>query len=336
MSEKKQKVILDEFIPEVRSRVITLDSKDYLLQNDAMFTFYERSIGEFSTFFLAIKDEKKILGCKCTKCGLVRVPPMVTHCPDCDFAPTKLMEVEQVGRMNTTPPITYFATSLFLDKAPFGRGRVILKGADTALSVMLYTTTGILVPGLIKKGTEVKVIFRDERVGQISDIFCVPTSELTPKQIAKKGLQESEINWEAPKEPEFSKPSNEDLNIYKESLKEMQALAAKMSQSKRARRAIEGWKRKIAVKTKGGEFAMYIDDGNFRIEDKKSESPDFVMACEDPRTLLDGLMYKGAITDSVIMKKLWISKNLEFNTIFKLDRLARFLVMEQKEKKAAR
>jgi uncharacterized OB-fold protein/putative sterol carrier protein len=336
MSEKKQKVILDEFIPEVRSRVITLDSKDYLLQNDAMFTFYERSIGEFSTFFLAIKDEKKILGCKCTKCGIVRVPPMVTHCPDCDFAPTQLVEVEQVGKMNTTPPITYFATSLFLDKAPFGRGRVILKGADTALSVMLYTTTGILVPGLIKKGTEVKVIFRDERVGQISDIFCVPTSELTPKQIAKKGLQESEINWEAPKEPEFSKPSNEDLNIYKESLKEMQALAAKMSQSKRARRAIEGWKRKIAVKTKGGEFAMYIDDGNFRIEDKKSESPDFVMACEDPRTLLDGLMYKGAITDSVIMKKLWISKNLEFNTIFKLDRLARFLVMEQKEKKAAR
>jgi len=46
------------------------------------------------------------------------------------------------------------------------------------------------------------------------------------------------------------------------------------------------------------------------------------------------LMYKGSITDSVITKRLWISKNLEFNTIFKLDRLARFLVMEQKEKTA--
>jgi len=336
MSEKKRKVIPDEFIPEVRSRVITLDNKDYLLQNDAMFTFYERSIGELSPFFLAIRDEKRILGCKCTKCGIVRVPPMVTHCPDCDFAPTQLVEMEQAGKMNTTPPITYFATSLFLDKAPFGRGRVILKGADTALSVMLYTTTGILVPGLIKKGTEVKVIFRDERVGQISDIFCVPTSELTPQQVAKKGLQESELNWEAPKEPEFPKPSKEDLAIYKQSLKEMQALASKMSQSKRARKAIEGWKRSIAVKTKAGEFAMFINNGDFRIEDKKLESPDFIIACEDPKTLLDGLMYKGAITDSVIMKKLWISKNLEFNTIFKLDRLARFLVMEQKEKKAAK
>jgi len=259
---------------------------------------------------------------------------MVTHCPDCEFAPTKLVEVGQVGRMNTTPPITYFATSLFLDKAPFGRGRVILKGADTALSVMLYTTTGILVPGLITKGTEVKVIFRDEREGQISDIYCVPTSELTPQQVAKEGLQESELNWEAPKEPQFSKPTDKDMANFRQCLKEMQALAVKMSQSKRARKAIEGWKRNIAVKTKAGDFAMYIDNGDFRIEDKKLASPDLIMACEDPRTLLDGLMYKGAITDSVIMKKLWISKNLEFNTVFKLDRLARFLVMEQKEKAA--
>lgn len=334
MSEKRRKIIPDEFIPEVRSRVITLDNQDYLLQNDAMFTFYERSIGELSPFFLALKNEKKILGCKCSKCGIVRVPPMMTHCPDCEFAPTKLIEVGQVGRMNTTPPITYFATSLFLDKAPFGRGRVILKGADTALSVMLYTTTGILVPGLITKGTEVKVIFRDEREGQISDIYCVPTSELTPQQVAKEGLQESELNWEAPKEPQFSKPTDKDMANFRQCLKEMQALAVKMSQSKRARKAIEGWKRNIAVKTKAGDFAMYIDNGDFRIEDKKLASPDLIMACEDPRTLLDGLMYKGAITDSVIMKKLWISKNLEFNTIFKLDRLARFLVMEQKEKAA--
>ncbi|TET42844.1 MAG: hypothetical protein E3J66_02895 [Dehalococcoidia bacterium] len=296
-----------------------------------MYTFYERSMGEFSPFFLAIRDEKKILGCKCTKCGIVRVPPMLTHCPDCDFAPTELVEVGQVGRMNTTPPITYFATSLFLHIAPYGRGRVILEGADTAMSANLYTTTGILVPGLIKKGTEVKVIFKGERVGEITDIFCVPSSELTAEQIVKKGLEESELNWATPKEPEFPKASDEDIAIYRQSLKEMQTLAAEMSKSKRARKAIEGWKRDIAVKTKGGEFAIYINDGDFSIEERPLGSPDFVMACEDPRTLLDGLGYKGAITDSVIMKKLWISKNMEFNTIFKLDRLARFLAREKKE-----
>ncbi len=334
MPEKRRKLIPDNFIPEIRSRVITLDNQDYLLQNDAMYTFYERSAGELSPFFLAIKNDRKILGCKCSKCGIVRVPPMMTHCPDCEFAPTKLVEVGQVGKMNTTPPITYFATSMFLDKAPFGRGRVILEGADTALSVMLYTTTGILVPGLIKKGTEVKVIFRNERVGQISDIYCVPTSELTPEQVTKKGLQESEINWAIPKEPQFPKPTDKDIANFRQCLKEMQSIAIKMSQSKRARKAIEGWKRDIAVKTKAGEFAIRIDNGDFSVEDKKLATPDFIMACEDPKTLLDGLMYKGAITDSVIMKKLWISKNLEFNTIFKLDRLARFLVMEQKEKTA--
>lgn len=335
MVVKKRKVIPDEYVPEAKSRIMAIGNENYLLQNDAMFTFYERSMGEFSPFFLGIRDEKRILGCKCTECGIVRVPPIVTCCPDCNFAPTKLIEVEQVGKMNTTPPITYFATSLFLDKAPFGRGRVILNGADTALSVMLYTTTGILVPGIIKKGTEVKVIFKDQRVGEIADIFCVPTPELTKEQVAKKGLQESELNWAAPKEPAFSKPSEQDIAVYKESLVEMQALAARMSQSKNARRAIEGWKRNITVRTKGGEFVMVIDDGDLRIEERKSKSPDFVIACEDPRTLLDGLMYKGSITDSVIMKKLWISKNMEFNTIFKLDRLARFLVMEEKRKQAA-
>jgi hypothetical protein len=331
MRKEKQKLIPEEYIPEVASKVVTIEGGDYLVENDAMCTFYQRSMGELSPFFLAIKDEKKILGCKCTRCGVVRVPPMLTHCPECDFAPTQLVEVEQLGKMNTTPPITYFATSLFLDKAPFGRGRVILRGADTALSVMLYTTTGILVPGLIKKGTEVKVVFRDERVGQISDIYCVPTSELTGQQIAQKGLQESELSWEAPKEPQFAKATDKDLAVYEQSLKEMQALAAEMSESKRARKAIEGWKRDIAVKTKAGEFAMYINDGDFSIEDRALGSPDFVMACEDPRTLLDGLSYKGAITDSVIMKKLWISRNMEFNTVFKLDRLARFLAREKKE-----
>ncbi len=122
--------------------------------------------------------------------------------------------------MNTTPPITYFATSMFLDKAPFGRGRVILNGTNTALSVMLYTTTGILVPGIFKNDTEVKVIFRDQRVGEIADIYCVPTAELTPEQIAKRGLQESELNWKAPKEPEFPEASDEDIAIYQQSLKE--------------------------------------------------------------------------------------------------------------------
>lgn len=319
----KEKVIPLEYIPDVGSKTVTIDGKDYLIANDAMFTFYQRSKGEFSPFFLALRDEKKIMGCKCTRCGIVRIPPFLTTCPDCDFAPTEPVEVGQVGSMLSTPPITYFATSMFLHMAPYGRGRVILEGADTAMSVNIYTTTGILVPGLVKKGTEVKVVFRDERSGEITDLFCVPASELPPEQVAKKGLQESEINWEAAVEPELPRATDRDITTYKEALKEMQAIAAEMNENERARKDIAGWKRNILVKTTGGEFAMEINDGDFRITEKPVESPDLVMVCEDPKVLLNGLAYRGAITDSVIKKKLWINKNMEFTTIFKLDRMAR-------------
>lgn len=330
MSIQKKRVIPTEYIPEVGSHIETIDDQDYLITNDAMYTFYQRTKGEFSPFFLSMRDDKKLLGCKCSKCGLVRVPPFLTHCPDCDFAPTELIEVEQVGIMNSTPPITYFATSLFQHMAPYGRGRVIFNGADTAMSVILYTTTGILVPGIITKGTEVKLIFKDNRIGEMTDVFCVPTAELTQEQVNKKGLQESEIDWESPVEPKFPEVSDKDVADYNAALKEIKSIIEEMNTNERARKDIAGWKRDILIKTMGGRFAISIDDGNIELEERELTSPDFVMVCENPRTLLDGLAYRGAITDSVINKKLWISKNMEFNTIFKLDRMARSVARSKK------
>jgi uncharacterized OB-fold protein len=330
MSAKKERVIPSEYIPEVGSHVETIDGQDYLITNDAMYTFYQRTKGEFSPFFLSMRDDKKLLGCKCSKCGLVRVPPFLTHCPDCNFAPTEMVEVEQVGVMNSTPPITYFATSLFQHMAPYGRGRVIFNGADTAMSVILYTTTGILVPGIITKGTEVKLIFKDNRIGEMTDVFCVPTTELTQEQVNKKGLQESEIDWESPVEPELPEVSDKDVADYNAALKEIKSIIKEMNANERARKDIASWKRDILIKTMGGRFAISIDDGNIELEERELTSPDFVMVCENPRTLLDGLAYRGAITDSVINKKLWISKNMEFNTIFKLDRMARSVARSKK------
>jgi uncharacterized OB-fold protein/putative sterol carrier protein len=330
MDTRRERVIASKYIPEAGSHVETVDGKDYLIVNDAMYTFYQRTKGEFSPFFLALRDEKKLLGCKCSVCSLVRVPPFLTHCPDCNFAPTELIEVEQVGVMNTTPPITYFATSLFQDMAPYGRGRVIFKGADTAMSVNLYTTTGILVPGTIHRGTEVKLVFRDERIGEMTDVFCVPTAELSPEQIKKKGLQESEIDWESPVEPALPEVTDEDAARYKDAYSEICSIIEDMNQNERARKDIAGWNRAILVKTKGGEFTIVIDDGDIRIDEVRAPSPDFVMVCKDPRTLLDGLAYRGAITDAVISKNLWISKNTEFTTIFKLDRMARSVARSRK------
>ncbi len=330
MTTQKEKIIPSKYIPDVDSNIETIDGQDYLIANDVMYTFYRRTRGEFSSFFLALRDEKKLLGCKCTQCGLIRVPPFLTHCPDCNFTPTEMIEVEQVGVMNSTPPITYFATSLFQDMAPFGRGRVIFKGADTAMSVNLYTTTGILVPGIINKGTDVKLVFRDNRIAAASDVFCVPTAELTKEQVQKKGLQESEIDWESPVEPELPEASDKDVALYKDAFKEIKSIVDEMNKNERARKDIAGWKRDVQIKTRGGQFAMIIDDGGIKVEEKEISSPDFVMVSEDPGTLLDGLAYRGAITDSVIGKKLWISKNMEFTTIFKLDRMARSVARSKK------
>ena len=330
MTRKREKLIPSKFIPDVGSTVETIEGHNYLIVNDAMYTFYRRSRGEFSDFFLALRDEKKLLGCRCTECGLVRVPPFLTHCPECNFAATELIEVEQVGVMNSTPPITYFATALFQDMAPYGRGRVIFRGADTAMSVNLYTTTGILVPGIINKGTEVKLVFRDKRNGDVKDVFCVPTSELSPEQINKKGLLESEIDWESPVEPKIPKATNKDVTSFEKAFKGIKSLVEEMNSNERARKDIAGWKRNVLVKTRGGQCAMIIDDGDIRVEKKGVRSPDFVMVCENPNTLLDGLAYRGAITDSVISKKLWISKNMEFTTIFKLDRMARSVARSRK------
>lgn len=326
----EQKVIPLGAIPEVGSRVVTVDNRRYLVLNEAMFTFYQRSMGELSPFFIALRDEKQILGCRCQRCGIVRVPPFVTRCPDCDFAPTELVEVGDVGRMLSTPPITYFANSLFQQQVPFGRGRVVLEGADTALSVNFYTTKGILVPGIVRRGTEMKVVFRENRKGEITDIFCVPTSELTPEQVAKKGLTEAELDWERADEPSLAEPTPGEVSRFQGLIRELVLLAGEMNRCERARKDIADWRRSVAVKTAGGGLTLTIDDGDLAVAEGLPASPDFVMVCRDLGVLVNGLAYRGSLTQAIITRDLWISKNVEFTTIFKLERMARSLARSKK------
>lgn len=325
------KVIPPEAIPDQGGYTVSIEGKDYLVMNDAMFTFYRRSMGEFSDFFLALRDEKKILGCRCTSCGIVRVPPFALRCPECNFAPTEMIEVEDTGTMIATPPITYFANSLFQKQVPFGRGRILLKGADTALSINCYTTRGILVPGLIQRGTEMKVVFQDERIGEITDIFCVPAAELTAEQIAKKGLLSSELDWERAVEPQLPERTAESRAGFEKNLHLLESLVAEMNECARARADIAGWSRVILVKSAGGNFIMEIAGEQLMIKPESAAEPDFIIVCPDLEVLLDGLGYRGSLTQAIMKRDLWISKNSEFTTIFKLERMARSLARSKKE-----
>ena len=57
---ERKKVIDEQYIPDVGSHIETIEGKEYLITNDAMYTFYRRTKGEFSPFFLALKDEKRL------------------------------------------------------------------------------------------------------------------------------------------------------------------------------------------------------------------------------------------------------------------------------------
>jgi hypothetical protein len=317
------KVIPQHMIPDVHSDVVERDGERYLESNEAMFTFYRRSKGEFSRYFLGLKEDKKILGMKCPKCGLVRVPPFELHCPDCDFAEMKVVEVAQEGVMNSTPPITYFGHSLMQHQVPFGRGRVMLAGCDTALPIHVYTTKGVLTPRVFKKGTRVKVIFRKDRIGNPRDIFAVPIDEVPEKLRGANGVEEHQLNWESPVEPKVSAATPETKKAHDAVVDQLTAMASKAAGSDRAKHDLAGWKRNIQVKTPGGSFGLKIDDGKLSVEPKGFDRPDMVMIAKDPNLFAEWMSFKESLTNAIISEKLWISHNKEFTTVFKLDRVPR-------------
>ncbi len=56
MAKKKEKLIPAEYIGDVGSQTVTIDGRKYLVCNDAMYTFYRRTKGELSPFFLATSE----------------------------------------------------------------------------------------------------------------------------------------------------------------------------------------------------------------------------------------------------------------------------------------
>lgn len=320
--EKIQKVIPDHMIPPVGSEVVAKDGVKYLQTNEAMFTFYKRTKGEFSKYFLALRDDKKIWGVRCPKCTTVRVPPFEMMCPDCDFCDMEWVAMPDTGVMNSTPPITYFAHSLFQSFVPFGRGRVTLGGAGTALPMQVFTTKGVLTPFIFKKGMPVKVVFRNERLGKPTDLFAVPMHELTPAQQKQSPLMESDLDFSTPVEPKVGAPTDTARAAMATTRALLQQLAAGVEQSPRAQHNLAGWSRRIAVRTSGGAFGLLIDNGRFAVTDVPAKS-DLTMVADDPQLFVNWLTFKEALTNAIITGALWISINKEFTTVFKLDRLPR-------------
>jgi uncharacterized OB-fold protein len=311
----------------------------YLQRNDVMFTAMKHTQGEFSDFFRALRDENKVLGHRCPECRHLIIPPFMRRCPACNFVEMKKEYVNDTGIMAATPVITVFAPSRFKGQEPFGTGRVFLETADgklshTAMLVRVRTTRGTIRPGIYKKGTPVKIAFCDSRQGQMLDIFAVPQSELTPKQLAKSPLFEREIEWGRLSEMEFGKPSAQLGKTLQEVRVNFQKLAEMILHSPRATANLANWRRTVTVRTGGGTFGLVMNQGKLRVQNAGVKNPDLVIAIEDPSILLawlrdstepvvDGAK-SPALTDLVIEGTVVLNKP-ELETITRLDRVPRSL-----------
>ncbi|MBI2875456.1 MAG: hypothetical protein HYY20_01085 [Candidatus Tectomicrobia bacterium] len=341
MKERVRKPVIPlEMMPEAGMREVTgQDGKSYLLRNDAMFTGVQHAQGEFSEFFLALRDECRILGHRCPECRHLIIPPFMQRCASCNFVQMTKEYVTDTGVLLASPVITIFAPSRFKDQVPFGTGRVCLQtpdGAltDTAMLVRVRTTRGAIRPGIYRKGTPVKLVFAEERRGEILDLFALPQSELTAEQIARSPLMESEIEWERLSEIEFEEPTPAMRQAVQEVIRGFRALAEKIQQSPRARANLAHWRRAVRVRTGGGTFGLILDNERLEVREGDLPNPDLVWTIEDPSILLrwlhDGLKGPGEelesppLTDLVMEGTLWLDRT-ELETITRLDRIPRSL-----------
>lgn len=142
---------------------------------------YDYSCGRIGSFFFrALRDEKKIYGRKCSRCGKVYIPPRPV-CGPCFARTDEWVEVGPQGTLECFT-VVYFT---FLDPitgkkrpVPYGYGLIRLDGAHSRIQHFLSEND----PKRLYVGMRVEAEFNELREGKLSDIKWF-------KPIDKKGAQ---------------------------------------------------------------------------------------------------------------------------------------------------
>lgn len=115
-------------------------------------------------FFLALKDEARIWGIRCSRCRTVYVPPE----PTCGKCFSKLEEWVEVGKEGILQgyTVTRYSLPVHPVPAPVIYGLIKLDRADTALLHLL----GEVQANDLQMGMRVEAVFREPRRGNILDI----------------------------------------------------------------------------------------------------------------------------------------------------------------------
>ncbi|MBN2168414.1 MAG: Zn-ribbon domain-containing OB-fold protein [Actinobacteria bacterium] len=118
----------------------------------------------YGRFYTELRDNKKILGMHCKKCGSVLLPPR----PYCGFchAPLEIwVELPDKGVVDTFSIVHTPLTSELI-KTPFACAMIKLDGCD----VPLYHLLGEVEFKDIRAGMEVVAVWEEHRKGTLRDI----------------------------------------------------------------------------------------------------------------------------------------------------------------------
>lgn len=129
---------------------------------------YTWSVGETgSRFLIALRDEEKILGNRCSKCNTVYVPPR-KNCPRC-FAEIDSESWVELGTQGVVTAFTVVRDAYPLQPIapPFAYVIVKLDGADVGFVHLVKDKLERL-----QIGARVQAHFKRERAGNILDIEC--------------------------------------------------------------------------------------------------------------------------------------------------------------------
>jgi len=132
---------------------------------------FHYSAGKYiSKFLVEMRDNKKIIGVKCPKCGLVFAPPKEV-CDACFVVMTEPVEVENVGTIIncTTLHFPFVDPETGVQKeVPYSFGNIKLDGADSLIQNYLVADD----LSKIKVGARIEIEFQEKRVGSLRDIAC--------------------------------------------------------------------------------------------------------------------------------------------------------------------
>lgn len=117
-----------------------------------------------SKFFIALRDEKKILGTKCPECGKTFLPPR-KNCPLCFHVQTEWVRLSEEGEVVSFTVARAQRASL-AKPVPVIFALIRLDGADTAILHYLENVK----PENVRIGMRVRAVFAENRQARMQDI----------------------------------------------------------------------------------------------------------------------------------------------------------------------